>query len=264
MTAADAWNLDIRIASVLAGLGLGGLAEAPARSREPASLSPGQRGRLALAAALIARPAALVLDEPTNHLDDGAIAFLSETLHGWEGPVLLASHDRAFIDDIATCVLDLDTAPWQALLTASGGGRVPGVHRCAGACTDYYLEGQGPRSCLPRAHPRRPAGGQARPAGAPARVRDHRPLRHRPPPRCPHRDQGLQESGPPGSSTPTAPPRPPPGGAATTTAAWRPWPPSRCAGPAPTACASTRRRSPPATAWRSRRAPPPSPGAWPR
>ena len=192
MTAADAWNLDIRIASVLAGLGLGGLAEAPARSREPASLSPGQRGRLALAAALIARPAALVLDEPTNHLDDGAIAFLSETLHGWEGPVLLASHDRAFIDDIATCVLDLDTAPWQALLTASGGGRVPGVQRCAGAYTDY-LEGQGPRSCLPRAHPRLPAGGQARPGPPPPRVRDRRPLRHRTPPRRAHRGQDGQE-----------------------------------------------------------------------
>ena len=152
MTAADAWNLDIRIASVLAGLGLGGLAEAPARSREPASLSPGQRGRLALAAALIARPAALVLDEPTNHLDDGAIAFLSETLHGWEGPVLLASHDRAFIDDIATCVLDLDTAPWQALLTASGGGRVPGVQRCAGAYTDYLEDKARARASHERIH----------------------------------------------------------------------------------------------------------------
>ena len=152
MTAADAWNLDIRIASVLAGLGLGGLAEAPARSREPASLSPGQRGRLALAAALIARPAALVLDEPTNHLDDGAIAFLSETLHGWEGPVLLASHDRAFIDDIATCVLDLDTAPWQALLTASGGGNLPGVQRCAGTYTDYLENKARARACHERIH----------------------------------------------------------------------------------------------------------------
>jgi len=152
MTAADAWNLDIRIASVLAGLGLGGLAEAPARSREPASLSPGQRGRLALAAALIARPAALVLDEPTNHLDDGAIAFLSETLHGWEGPILLASHDRAFIDDIATCVLDFDTAPWQALLTASGGGRVPGVQRCAGAYTDYLEDKARARASHERIH----------------------------------------------------------------------------------------------------------------
>ena len=91
-----------------------------------------------LAATLIIRPAALLLDEPTNHLDDGAVSFLSETLRGWEGHVLLASHDRAFIDDTATCVLDLDTAPWQALLTVSGGGRVPGIHRCAGAYTDIW------------------------------------------------------------------------------------------------------------------------------
>ena len=137
MTAVDAWGLQARIEETLVSLGLGTLSGPDARTCRLTTLSPGQRGRLTLAATLLTRPAVLVLDEPTNHLDDEAVAYLTAALRGWEGPVLLASHDRAFIDDVATCVLDLDTAPWQALLTASGGGSLPGVQRCAGAYTDY-------------------------------------------------------------------------------------------------------------------------------
>ena len=152
VTAADAWGLETRVEETLAGLGLEELAEPPGRARDPATLSPGQRGRLALAVTLLARPAALVLDEPTNHLDDEAVAYLVQALRGWQGPVLLASHDRAFIDDVATCVLDLDTAPWQALLTASGGGRVPGVQRCAGAYSDYLENKARARASHERIH----------------------------------------------------------------------------------------------------------------
>lgn len=148
MTAVDAWGLQARIEETLVSLGLGTLSGPDARTRRLATLSPGQRGRLTLAATLLTRPAALVLDEPTNHLDDEAVAYLAAALRGWEGPVLLASHDRAFIDDVATCVLDLDTAPWQALLTATGGRPRPGspalrrrLHRLPGE--------QGPRPRLP-------------------------------------------------------------------------------------------------------------------
>ena len=105
-----------------------------------------------LAATLIIRPAALLLDEPTNHLDEEAIAFLVRTLRGWTGPVLLTSHDRAFLDDVATCVLDLDTAPWQALLTAAGGGRVPGIQRCAGTYSDYLADKARARASHERIH----------------------------------------------------------------------------------------------------------------
>ena len=152
VTAADAWGLDTRIEETLAGLGLAALTGPGGRARDLAELSPGLRGRLALAATLLTRPAVLLLDEPTNHLDEEAIAFLVRTLRGWTGPVLLTSHDRAFLDDVATCVLDLDTAPWQALLTAAGGGRVPGIQRCAGTYSDYLADKARARASHERIH----------------------------------------------------------------------------------------------------------------
>lgn len=100
------WALDARIETVLSGLGLARLP----RSRAVGELSGGQRRRLALAALLLARPTALLLDEPTNHLDDDAVDFLAAELAGWRGPVLLASHDRWFLDEVATGVVDLDPA----------------------------------------------------------------------------------------------------------------------------------------------------------
>ncbi|WP_107426103.1 ATP-binding cassette domain-containing protein, partial [Streptomyces milbemycinicus] len=63
-----------------------------------------------LAALLVRRPPALLLDEPTNHLDDGAAAFLEEQVRGLPGVVLLASHDRAFLDAVCTDLIDLDPA----------------------------------------------------------------------------------------------------------------------------------------------------------
>jgi macrolide transport system ATP-binding/permease protein len=101
-----AWDADRRAEIVLAGLGLGELAH----DRTLESLSGGQRGRLALAALLVRRPAALLLDEPTNHLDDDAAAFLEEQLRGLPGAVVLASHDRAFLDAVCTDLIDLDPA----------------------------------------------------------------------------------------------------------------------------------------------------------
>ncbi len=98
------WDADRRAAIVLAGLGLGSIPY----DRTLGSLSGGQRSRLALAALLTRRPAALLLDEPTNHLDDGAAAFLEEQLRGLPGTVLLASHDRAFLDAVCTDLIDLD------------------------------------------------------------------------------------------------------------------------------------------------------------
>ncbi|MGW3461334.1 ABC-F family ATP-binding cassette domain-containing protein, partial [Streptomyces olivaceoviridis] len=102
----ESWDADRRTALVLDGLGLGALGH----ERTLGSLSGGQRGRLALTALLVRRPSALLLDEPTNHLDDTAAAFLEEQVRGLPGTVVIASHDRAFLDAVCTDLIDLDPA----------------------------------------------------------------------------------------------------------------------------------------------------------
>jgi macrolide transport system ATP-binding/permease protein len=102
----EAWDADRRAEIVLTALGVGRLSH----DRALGSLSGGQRGRLALAALLVRRPAALLLDEPTNHLDDSAAAFLEEQLRGLPGVVVVASHDRTFLDAVCTDLIDLDPA----------------------------------------------------------------------------------------------------------------------------------------------------------
>ncbi|GAA3292560.1 ABC-F family ATP-binding cassette domain-containing protein [Arthrobacter citreus] len=123
------WSLDARISEVLAGLGLAGVE----RSRSAHSLSGGQRRRLAVAALLLERPAALLLDEPTNHLDDDAVAFLAAELRARRGPLLMASHDRWFLDAVATDLVDLDPAPGAE---SPAGPSVQG-RRFTGGYTDY-------------------------------------------------------------------------------------------------------------------------------
>ncbi|WP_306321994.1 MULTISPECIES: ABC-F family ATP-binding cassette domain-containing protein [unclassified Streptomyces] len=102
----EAWDADRRASITLTGVGLGALAH----TRTLGSLSGGQRGRLALAALLVRRPAALLLDEPTNHLDDDAALFVEEQVRALPGVVVLASHDRAFLDAVCTDLVDLDPA----------------------------------------------------------------------------------------------------------------------------------------------------------
>ncbi|MFF5336447.1 ABC-F family ATP-binding cassette domain-containing protein [Streptomyces sp. NPDC013181] len=102
----EVWDADRRAAVLLAGLGLGDLPH----GRTLGSLSGGQRGRLALAALLVRRPSALLLDEPTNHLDDEAAAFVEEQVRTMPGPVVVAGHDRAFLDAVCTDLVDLDPA----------------------------------------------------------------------------------------------------------------------------------------------------------
>ncbi|WP_158862532.1 ABC-F family ATP-binding cassette domain-containing protein [Leifsonia sp. AG29] len=113
---AEIWSIDARRDELLDGLGVGGIPLA----RRIGEVSGGQRSRFALAALLLRRPDALLLDEPTNHLDDSAAEFLQAQLLGWEGPVVFASHDRAFLDAVATTLLDLD--PTRSGATVFGGG----------------------------------------------------------------------------------------------------------------------------------------------
>ncbi|WP_448809187.1 ABC-F family ATP-binding cassette domain-containing protein [Agromyces bauzanensis] len=101
---AEVWSADARRDELLEGLGVAGLG----LDRRLDEISGGQRSRFALAALLLRAPDALLLDEATNHLDDDAAAFLEERLRAWCGPVLFASHDREFLDRVATGLLDLD------------------------------------------------------------------------------------------------------------------------------------------------------------
>ncbi|GAA4379058.1 ABC-F family ATP-binding cassette domain-containing protein [Agromyces bauzanensis] len=115
---AEVWSADARRDELLEGLGVAGLG----LDRRIGEISGGQRSRFALAALLLRAPDALLLDEPTNHLDDAAAAFLEDRLRAWRGPVVFASHDREFLDRVATGLLDLDPGLAGALALADGAG----------------------------------------------------------------------------------------------------------------------------------------------
>ena len=131
------WDIDSRIEVLLDGLGLTALP----RDRATQDLSGGQRSRLSLAWLLLSAPDVLLLDEPTNHLDDAATAHLRDVLAARSGPVLLASHDRAFLDEAVTSLLDLDPSPVPHTLAGDlvedGSGTGIGLTRCTGTYTDY-------------------------------------------------------------------------------------------------------------------------------
>lgn len=101
LEAENGWALQSRIESVLSKLGL--QADTPI-----ATLSGGWRKRVALAQALVQAPDVLLLDEPTNHLDLEAIVWLEELLLGFQGSVMLITHDRRFLDRLSTRIVELD------------------------------------------------------------------------------------------------------------------------------------------------------------
>ena len=142
MIARDAWTIDTRLEQTLEALDLGGLD----CSRPLASLSPGQRARLRLALTLVDRPEALVLDEPTNHLDTDGREHLAHTIDDWQGPVLMTSHDRAFIERTATALLDLDPTPWRAVAISQGEPADFGAYRVGGSYSDYLRDKAAARS----------------------------------------------------------------------------------------------------------------------
>jgi len=95
------WGLEQRVATVLSELDLPG-------ERKLSELSGGWQRRAALARALVSGPDLLLLDEPTNHLDLSTITWLEQKVLNFQGSVLFITHDRAFLQRIATRILEID------------------------------------------------------------------------------------------------------------------------------------------------------------
>jgi ATP-binding cassette subfamily F protein uup len=101
LDAADAWNFKSRVEATLDRLSLN-------KDAQMGTLSGGTQKRVALACALVGVPDVLLLDEPTNHLDFTAIQWLEGLLRDFKGSVLFITHDRRFLDNVATRIIELD------------------------------------------------------------------------------------------------------------------------------------------------------------
>ena len=100
------YSLEFEARRILAGLGF----KEPDLDRRTETFSGGWLMRIALAKLLLAGPDLLMLDEPTNHLDVESVEWLERFLHAYEGAILLISHDRDFINGLATRVVEIDGA----------------------------------------------------------------------------------------------------------------------------------------------------------
>ena len=108
--AANGWDLDSRLELAMDALRL------PPADAEVATLSGGERRRVALCRLLLRSPDLLLLDEPTNHLDAESVAWLERFLKDYPGTVVAVTHDRYFLDNVAGWILELDRGsgiPWE-------------------------------------------------------------------------------------------------------------------------------------------------------
>ncbi len=108
--AAEGWELDRTLEIAMDAL------RCPPGDAEVATLSGGERRRVALCRLLLQKPDLLLLDEPTNHLDAESVAWLERHLREYEGTVVLVTHDRYFLDNVTGWILELDMGhgiPWE-------------------------------------------------------------------------------------------------------------------------------------------------------
>ena len=101
LDATDGWNMANKVETTLGRLNLAGDATM-------GTLSGGMQKRVALAVALVSAPDVLLLDEPTNHLDFTSIKWLESLLREFRGSILFITHDRSFLDNVATRIIELD------------------------------------------------------------------------------------------------------------------------------------------------------------
>ena len=110
LDAADAWNIDSKLERAMDAL------QCPPDDQPVATLSGGERRRVALCRLLLQQPDVLLLDEPTNHLDAESIDWLEQHLRQYAGTVIAITHDRYFLDNVAGGILELDRGegiPWK-------------------------------------------------------------------------------------------------------------------------------------------------------
>ena len=108
--AVNAWDLDRTVELAMDAL------RVPPGDAEVATISGGERRRVALCRLLLSKPDMLLLDEPTNHLDAESVAWLERFLHDYPGTVVAITHDRYFLDNVAKWILELDRGhgiPWE-------------------------------------------------------------------------------------------------------------------------------------------------------
>ncbi|MDD5597220.1 MAG: ABC-F family ATP-binding cassette domain-containing protein [Victivallaceae bacterium] len=121
----NAWNPEQRMKEIITRLNV------PNQERRCGTLSGGEKRRVALAAAVVSEPELLLLDEPTNHLDAETIGWIENYLVGYRGTCIFITHDRYFLDRVATRVVELDNGK---------------LYSYDGSYADF-LEGKAEREC---------------------------------------------------------------------------------------------------------------------
>ncbi|MCL2640050.1 MAG: ATP-binding cassette domain-containing protein, partial [Phycisphaerales bacterium] len=102
LDAANAWELDLQLDMAMDAL------RCPPADQKCGTLSGGEKRRVALCRLLLKKPDILILDEPTNHLDAESVAWLEQHLQKYKGTVVMVTHDRYFLDNVTSWILELD------------------------------------------------------------------------------------------------------------------------------------------------------------